>query len=694
MVKYKIFLIKRNFSMKQPRFLIRLLCAALAVLLLAGCGKPAASEEAPETTAATEPTPTTPPNGNPNDATCLGSYTASTADVKNAASTVVATAGGAELTLGQLQLYYWLEVAEYRLSDAENQPDYGLGLEFQSCPIDNTVASWQQYFLKAALNTWHMQQALVLTGQEEGFPKQDEYSPDLEKHAEYMTDKPAYQFHTAHFESYQPNTMHQAYLDAIPDTLNTLATDMGFADTAALAEAISGTATGADLEAVTELVNRAYMYFTEVSYHFEPTDEDVETWYSANQSSISAEDGCTVDFRHILLIPDDAEIAADGTVTCSEESWDATAKKAQSLVDKWLTAVKKTKYANQVPVPPAESRFSEFAKDHSADEGSRANGGLYVNIRKGQLPEELDAWCFDPARQFGDYEILRSDCGCHIVFFSKATENRFAAAKAGLILEMSRDLVKTAMDKHPADIRYSDIKLAQAPDNGSFVTAGDLLYPDVAHERFPEVPLYMQQDYPEAPFGAYKVSSHGCGITTLAMVASYMADDELTPAELAARYGYYCGVRGSEISLFDYTPAEMGFHLDTRSFSWNEIHNAVENGQIVVSLQWAGYWTSGGHYIAITEIAEDEKYVVRDSNLLNYKRIKAHVEDAHTRGSITPAAQFFWIYEPKVVRIPACVRCSEDLTAGAPGTFFQEDYHCSKCLTAMSRRDTYLSKLN
>ena len=677
--------------MKKTHFLIRLLCAALAVLLLAGCGKPAASEAPTETMEATEPAPTTPPNGNPNDVTCLGSYTASSADAKNAAATVVATAGTGELTLGQLQLYYWLEVAAYRQSDAQEQPDYGMGLEFQSCPIDSGVSSWQQYFLKEALNTWHRQQALVLKGQEEGFPKQEGYAPDQEKHQLYMTGKPAYQFHTAHFQSYQPNTMHQAYLDSIPATLNTQASDMGFGSAEALAEAISGVSTAADLEAVTRLANQAYMYFTEVSYHFEPTDEDAETWYSANQSSISAEDGSTVDFRHILLIPDGAQVAADGTVTCGEDAWNACLTKAQSLVDKWQAAVRKTKYADQVPVPPAQSRFSEFAKDHSRDEGSRANGGLYVNIRKGQLTEVLDSWCFDPARQYGDYEILRSDCGYHIVFFEKATENRFAAAKAGLIRQMGQELARSATEKHPATIHYSEIKLAQAPDNGSFVTLSDLLYPDIAHERFPEMPLYLQQDYPEAPFGAYKVSTHGCGITTLAMVASYMMDDELTPVELAARYGYYCGLRGSEISLFDFTPAEMGFHLQNRSFSWNEIHNAVANGQVVVSLQWAGYWTSGGHYIAITEIAEDDKYVVRDSNLLNYKRIKAHVEDSHTRGSITPAAQYFWIYEPKVVRIPACVRCSEDLSAGAPGTLFLEDYHCAKCLTAMERRSNFLS---
>lgn len=109
--------------MKQTSKMMRLLCAVLAVILLAGCG-PKAEVPPTEVTEATEPVPTTPPNGNPNDATCLGSYTVSSSEAKNAAGTVVASIGDAKLTNGLLQIYYWLEVAAYRLSDADSQPDY------------------------------------------------------------------------------------------------------------------------------------------------------------------------------------------------------------------------------------------------------------------------------------------------------------------------------------------------------------------------------------------------------------------------------------------------------------------------------------------------------------------------------------------------------------------------------------------
>ena len=679
--------------MKHRSISLRLLCALLAVLLLAGCG--AAPETPTETTEATEPAPTTPPNGNPDDVTCLGSYTVSGYDTAASRDMVVATIGDAELTNGQLQVYYWLEVATYRQSDAEVEPDYGQSLDTQPCPIDDSVASWQQYFLKAALNTWHTHQSLALMAGEEGVPTEEEYKPDVEKHTEYMTDKPAYQYHRAHFDSYQPNSQHQAYLDALPETINALAADSGFADSAALAAAIAGDgANAADLEHYAQTANYAYMYFTEMGYQFEPTAEEVEAFYAANKDSLPAADGeKSVDIRHILLIPDGAEIAADGTVTASEDAWNACQIKAQNVMSDWKEAVRKTRYAQHAIYDPAEARFSEAAKNKSQDEGSRAKGGLYANLRQGQLAEALDSWCFDPVRQHGDTQIIRSECGYHVVFFSAATESWYAAAEDGLITQMGQELAETARKSYPITVKYADIKLGQAADNGSFITSSDLLYPDVAHERFPEMPLYLQQDYPDAPYGNYKVSTHGCGITTLSMVASYLADEELTPVDLGARYGYYCGVRGTEICIFDDTPAEMGFHLMKRGTGYQEIQNAIENGQVVVALQWAGYWTSGGHYIAVVGKNEDGRYVVRDSNLLNYKRITAHEQDSHTWGSISGAAQYFWIYEPKVVRIPACVRCSEDLNAGAPGVLFREDYTCPKCTEAMTRRDTYLTAL-
>ena len=679
--------------MHLKRFTALLLCMTLLLSLVGCSSKTIQTTEPAETTEATEPAPTIPADGNPNDVTCKGTYYVTDEEITSAANAVVATMGDARLTTGQLQVYYWLEVAAHRMSDNAAQPDFSQSLDTQACPIDSTVNSWQQYFLKKAFSTWHMHQALALMSQDEGVPSYDpEYKPDLEKRTEYLTGMPAsevlYQWH----DGFKPNRLHQNYLDAIPETLENLAADNGFGTNDAQAKAIAGAgADSEDLIGYAQISNLAYMYFTEMGYYFEPTEEEVEAYYSAHAADLDTAEK-TVDIRHILLIPENAEIADDGTVTASEDAWNVCRVQAQSLVEKWNSKISKTRYSQFATSSIPEARFSEMAKDYSQDAGSAANGGLYVQLTPGQLMPELDAWCFDEARQHGDCEIIRTVAGYHIVFFSAVNETRYSNAQNGLIHTLYADLVHDALEKYPAVIDYSAVKLGVAEDNGSFVIPSDLLYPDVAHERFPDMPLYLQQDYPDAPFGNYLVSTHGCGITTLAMVASYLADDELTPAELAARYGYYCGERGSELVLFDDPPAEMGFHLQNRSYSWAEMDEALKNGQVVVSLQWFGYWTRGGHYLAIIGMTEDDQYIVRDSNLINYTRVPRHVQDNHSRGSISEAGQYYWIYEPKVTFIGTCARCGNGAD-GAPDVMFHSDYTCEKCLAATTRRSNFLSDL-
>jgi len=679
------------------RIISMLLCMVLLSSLTACSAKtdilPENSPEALQATAATEPAPTVPADGDPNTVTCKGTYSVSNEDILAAKDSVVATMEGANLTNGELQIYYWLEAATHRASDHPQQPDYSQSLDTQPCPIDDNVNSWQQYFLKKALSAWQAQKALVLMSEREGIPADDpEYNPDETRRAEYMTGMPATEFLYQWSDSYKPNTLHQAYLDGVPEMLKSLASDSGFADTDAMAKAMAGTgAEGRDLISYTHTANLAYMYFTEMGYHFEPTAEEIEAYYQAHQSELSAGSGKNVNIRHILLVPEHAEISADGTVTATEEDWALCETEARNLVGKWQSAIRKTRYSQFTTASVPEARFSETAKNYSQDPGSRINGGLYVQLKPGQLMPELDAWCFDDTRQHGDYEIIRTACGYHILFFSGANEDRYTEAENALIDSLYGELVAEAAAKYPADIDFSAICLGTAEDNGSFITVSDLLYPDVAHERFPDMPLYLQQDYPDAYYGAYKLRTHGCGITTMAMLASYLTDEELTPPELASRYGYYCSRQGTETILFNDVPAELGFHFQKRSTNWEEIDAALRNGQVVINLQWAGYWTRGGHYIAMIELTEDGQYVVRDSNLFNYSRLSAHLQDSHTRSSIAGAGQGFWIYEPKVTRIPACTRCGN--TEGAPGIMFHTDYHCEKCLTAAGRRNAFLSSL-
>ena len=54
-----------------------------------------------------------------------------------------------------------------------------------------------------------------------------------------------------------------------------------------------------------------------------------------------------------------------------------------------------------------------------------------------------------------------------------------------------------------------------------------------------EFPLYSQLDYPNQRYGSGTVATSGCGITSLAMVASYLTGHTYYPDELAGYFGSY-----------------------------------------------------------------------------------------------------------------------------------------------------------
>lgn len=667
----------------------------LVLSLLCGCTGKAPAEEAPADSAAagTEAAAqiteaTVPADGDPENVTCKGSYTGQTDDA------VVASVGKKNLTNSQLQVWYWAQVAQYTAQNHDKTPDLSKPLDTQKCSADETVASWQQYFLREALESWHSTQALLLQSEEVPMPTEEAYQPNLRNYEEYLTNIPATKYLYGYNVYYQNNTLHQEYLDTLAVKLESVAKEAGYANTAAMAQAAFGGSEEA-LTAFAKEYNQAYMYFTALAYYIEPTDEELESFCAEHQADGGTD--AVADIRHILLVPDDilqeptknwskteatepvvlehVEVAEDGRVTCSEEAWAVCEQEAQELLEYWQKKTKAT-----------EATFAELANKHSEDTGTALDGGAYHKLRKGQMTQALDSWIFDPARQAGDTGIVRSDYGVHLLYFAGSQSLSRADAVEAYYRQQQTDILTKAKERYPMEVTYSAITLGQG--EGS-VSAGDILYPDIAHERFPEVPLYLQQDYPNTKYGAYKITTNGCGITSLAMLASYLADDELTPPEMCARYGRYSHSNGTDGMIFNYEPAVMGFYLREKTYDNRVAKAALEEGQIVISIQHPGYWTRGGHYIVCESITEDGLVQVRDSNIYNYGKIHGHKEDLHKWGNITAAGSGYWIYEDKITYIPACSRCGtgEAITE----SLLTQEYICHKCDTALLRRNSYLA---
>nr|MBQ8244807.1 peptidylprolyl isomerase [Oscillospiraceae bacterium] len=640
-----------------------LLCLIVLVGIFSGCTRDAEPTlpEAQEIQAATEPTvpATTPMPGNPGDVTCKGSYSAEPFNP----DAVVATAADAQLTNGELQVWYALTVAAYQQElHRDAAPDFSGKLDTQPCPIDESVGSWQQYFLKQALNAWHSAQALGLQAAEVPLVTEPAYKPIEGNYETYMTGMPATKYLYGYNPFFSPNSMHQAYLDALPETLNALAQEKGFSGLPELAGALG--VSEETLIGVAHQFNFSYMYFTELCYDVEDMKEQMQTVPEVDAASAAAAEK-TVSIRHILMVPEQQD----------EAGWLDCEKKAQKLLESWKKMYRRS-----------EGAFADLAYKNSLDTGTAGDGGAYLNLRQGQLMDALDSWCFDEARQPEDTTILRTDMGIHILYFAGSSDTAFAQAEAALTAEQQAQLITGAKELYPADIDYETITLAWEKAGLSF---SDILYPDIAHERFPEVPLYLQQDYPGTMYGGFKLSTNGCGITSLAMLASYMADDELTPPEMCARYGHYSHSNGTDGMIFNYEAPVMGFYLREKTYDPPVAKAALEEGQIVISVQHKGYWTRGGHYLVLEKMNEDGTIQVRDSNLFNYKRVPAHIGDSHAWSDITGAGSGYWIYEDKITTIPGCSRCG-DPDCLLPELFTGE-YYCRKCAPALLRRSTYLS---
>ena len=64
-----------------------------------------------------------------------------------------------------------------------------------------------------------------------------------------------------------------------------------------------------------------------------------------------------------------------------------------------------------------EEAFAALAKEKSTDTGSKENGGLYESVLPGQMDTNFNDWCFAEDRKAGDYGIVETVHGSHLMYF-------------------------------------------------------------------------------------------------------------------------------------------------------------------------------------------------------------------------------------------------------------------------------------
>ncbi len=422
--------------------IIVLLAAVLVALVINGLnagstdasGESAPTEPSQSASVPTEETvpPTTPADTGLNDETCKGSYSADDDTVAAARDTVVATLGDAQLTNGELQVFFWMEVSGFYSQYYSYAPYFGLDfsqpLDTQTCALLETPLSWQQYFLACAIDNWKNYQAL-------------------------MNDATAEQF--------QVSDKAREYLDNYSEKLTEEANSSGYEDVALYVYDMLGA--GAGLEDYLSFWTMVYTgseYFEALTSAYNPTDAEVEAYLQEHEEELIPQGIYTVEVQHILCFPEGATSETIRTGTFSEEAWAAGMARAEDLLAQWEAGEK-----------TAES-FGALANEHSDDnDGNVTNGGLYEDVTYGMMVTEFNDWCFDPSRKEGDHGIVTTTFGHHVMYFGSRTlvEDWMDTVRTIMINANSGKLLTETVEKYEMEVDYQSILLGTA---GVFTAVG------------------------------------------------------------------------------------------------------------------------------------------------------------------------------------------------------------------------------
>ena len=154
-----------------------------------------------------------------------------------------------------------------------------------------------------------------------------------------------------------------------------------------------------------------------------------------------------MDVRHILVLPEGATIENIRTETFPEEAWAVGEQNANEILNQWLSGEQ------------TEENFAALANEFSVDPGSNTNGGLYTQVYVGQMVEEFENWCFDKSREVGDYGIVRTSLGFHIMDCSGSRPVWEVNAESDLMGERGMELINAVTDKYAMTVEFGKISL-------------------------------------------------------------------------------------------------------------------------------------------------------------------------------------------------------------------------------------------
>lgn len=150
--------------------------------------------------------------------------------------------------------------------------------------------------------------------------------------------------------------------------------------------------------------------------------------------------------------------------------------------------------------------------------------------------------------------------------------------------------------------------------------AGEVLEEEAAEANkrvYNEIPLILQTDYPDVPYSDGSLATSGCTMACVAMVGSYLRGEEVSPVDLARRFGKY---EASNMQRMEYAAIVLDLDFEM-TLSWKKVMKGLKAGKpVIIMVGKASDFTASQHMVVLTGITEDGLITVNDPYGPNYTK--------------------------------------------------------------------------
>lgn len=329
--------------------------------------------------------------------------------------------GAYTVTNAEFNYYYWGEYY-YFISSYGYYFDTTLPLDEQ---MFSDTMTWQEYFVDAAIQTALQTLSVVIEADKAGYVLEGEYLENYEDMIRQLEDySERYEYGSIDeylIASYGASSDYNSFMTYLRYTY----TSTAYTD---------------------ELYNSLEFSDTEISDYFDMYESDYTSY------GIAKDDTPIADIRHILIMPETGE---DGEST--DEQWQAAEDEINEIYAMWQEQ------------GGTEEAFASIAELYSEDTQTALDGGSLTGLTPGQTLEAFDSWVFAEGREIGDCEIVETEIGYHIVYYS-AEQGIYwqIAAKSDLAYETLMNMLTEISDSYEFKLFTDGIVLS----NPTEISAG------------------------------------------------------------------------------------------------------------------------------------------------------------------------------------------------------------------------------